>query len=161
MLVVKNLKDNYADYFDKWLIYFKYKSDLVRETTNNCLSENCFATKNLLKFVGDAKFLETIDDLKFICEKHVNKKLKYFYLHMIDYENGGEMASHTHDHNEDYSFILYLNSCDDGDTVFDIDSEVKVKPVKNKLALFSSDISHSSIFSNKKRILVGGLKLCH
>lgn len=158
MWEVKQLEQNYADYFDKWLIYFKYKSDLVQDVTNNCLSKNCFATKNLLQFVGDTEFLDGIKDLKTICQKIVNKKLKYFYLHMIDYENGGEMISHKHDHNEDFSFILYLNTCDDGDTVLHLNNQIKIKPHKNKLLIFSSDIVHSAIFSNKKRILVGGLK---
>jgi hypothetical protein len=159
MWQIKHLEYDYADYFDKWISYFKYKSDLLQDTTNNCLSKNCFATKNLLKFVGDVEFLDIIEELKSTCEEYVNKKLKYFYLHMIDYENGGEMAPHKHDHNEDYSFILYLNSCNDGDTVLHLDSEIKIKPVKNKMVLFSSDIVHSAIFSNQKRILVGGLKL--
>jgi|694.fasta_scaffold02774_16 hypothetical protein len=160
MWKIKYLEHGYADYFDKWLPFFKYKSDLVQDNTNNCLSKNCFATKNLLKFVGDNEFLDIIEELKSICEKCVNKELEYFYLHMIDYENGGEMSSHKHDHNEDYSFILYLNSCEDGDTLLHLDPEIKIKPVKDKMVLFSSDIVHSAIFSNKKRILVGGLKLC-
>ena len=79
---------------------------------------------------------------------------------MISYDAGGYMTRHSHEHNEDYSFILYLNTCKDGATVLHYDDcEHHIAPERNKMLVFSSDTEHSAKFSDSKQILVGGLKL--
>ncbi len=69
------------------------------------------------------------------------------------------MSKHSHKHNEDFSFILYLNDCDDGHTVLHLESQYRIKPQKGTVLLFSSSIPHSSEYSKSKQVFVGGLKV--
>jgi hypothetical protein len=154
-----HLENDTSDIFIDWLNHFKKYSDTFRDRTNHCLSPNCFATKNLLEVVEDCKFSYYLNILLENCQKHISEPVKYFYVHMIDYCNGGDMLIHKHDHNEDYSFIFYLNDCDDGFTSLYLDSPLRVKPEKGKILIFSSDVYHSATFSKNKKILVGGLKI--
>ena len=89
----------------------------------------------------------------------VGEVLNYHYMHMVDYTNGGIMSVHSHKHNEDYSFILYLNDCVDGATVLHLENQHKILPQKGKVLLFSSEIPHSSEYSRSKQVFVGGLKV--
>lgn len=147
-----------TDYFGKWLDAFQDNSENFREKDPTCLSDTCFATINLLSFIKNEQFIDNLNYIKHVCEKNVLLDLNYFYVHMIDYKNGGLMERHNHKHNEDYSFIYYLNDCDDGQTILHLKKDIKIKPIKNTILIFPSNIDHSSEYSNKKRILVGGLR---
>lgn len=133
--------------------------ELFKDTVQSSLSPNCFATTNLLKFPHASIFYNYIDTLRIKCEEFININLEYTYLHLVDYSNGGIMSEHSHEHNEDYSFILYLNTCEDGATVLTLKEPYKVTPVANKVLLFSAYIPHMSEYSNSKKVLVGGLKV--
>jgi len=160
MHIVLECEYNITEYFIKWLKYFMIRSDFHRDETHSSLSEDCFATTNILGVIRDPVFDEYIAYLKDIVEAVTNKKLIYHYLHMISYDAGGYMTRHSHEHNEDYSFILYLNTCKDGATVLHYDDcEHHIAPERNKMLVFSSDTEHSAKFSDSKQILVGGLKL--
>lgn len=143
-----------TDYFDGLL---KFIPESLRDTRQSSLSSNCYATVNLLDIKHSEMFYNYIDILISVCKSKLQNDLQLFYLHMVDYKNGGEMKMHNHSHNEDYSFILYLNTCDDGETVLHIHNSISIRPEKNKVLMFSSKINHSANYSNKKRILVGGL----
>lgn len=145
-----------SDYFVKWLDYFHYFPSKYKEPSNTCLSSNCFATKNILNFVGDIEFNDKIEHIKNLCEQRIEQKLTYFYLHMVDYRNGGKMDLHSHAHNEEYSFVYYLNTCDDGETILHLDTTIVIKPIKNNILFFSSNVFHSANYSNTKKVLVGG-----
>lgn len=132
---------------------------LFKDEKQSCLSSNCFATLNLLDFPHSNIFYNYIDTLRIKCEEFIGKNLEYVYLHMVDYSNGGTMGEHKHSHKEDYSFILYLNTCNDGQTVLLLREPYEILPKDNKVLLFSSYISHMSEYSNSKKILVGGFKL--
>lgn len=159
----------YKDFFienNEILIYFSALLDTLqkaskkyRDVTNHCLSPNCFASNNLLDLLKDDLFVKNINFVLEDCQNYIPDKVEYFYMHMIDYQNGGDMLIHKHDHNEDYSFILYLNDCDDGYTTLYLDKPVRIKPEKAKILIFSSDVYHSATFSKNKKILVGGLKI--
>lgn len=153
------VEDEVSNYFDL-LLYFAFNNPRIFEDDkNSCLSANCFSTLNLLDILHTEKFYNYIGILRSLCEQKLNKKLEYFYLHMISYENGGEIKIHKHDHNEDYSFILYLNSCEDGQTILHSGGKYqKILPIKNKVILFSANTPHSAEYSNSKKVLVGGLK---
>lgn len=133
--------------------------ELLKDTKQSSLSSNCFSTLNLLDFPHSDIFYNYIGELKTVAEEKIGKKLEFFYLHMVDYTNGGIMAEHSHNHNEDYSFILYLNTCDDGYTVLSLNKSVKIRPEQGKMLLFSSYIPHMSEYSDTKKVLVGGLKV--
>lgn len=133
--------------------------ELFKDKVESSLSPNCFATVNILEFPHSGIFYNYIDTLRLKCEEFVNINLEYTYLHLVDYSNGGIMSEHSHDHNEDYSFILYLNTCEDGATVLTLKEPYKVQPAANKVLLFSAYIPHMSEYSNSKKVLVGGLKV--
>ena len=133
--------------------------ELLEDEKQSSLSQNCFATLNLLEYPHSKIFYNYIGELKQKIEETLGIDLEYFYMHMVDYTNGGFMRKHNHDHNEDYSFILYLNTCDDGATVLHLEEPYIVQPKLGNLLLFSSSISHSSHYSKSKQVLVGGLKV--
>ena len=60
---------------------------------------------------------------------------------MIEYDSG----STTHEHQEDFSVIIYLNDCEDGNTIFilnqDRDVRVTHKPIKGQGTIFLSNIA--------------------
>ena len=159
MHIVLECEYNITEYFIKWLKYFMIRSDFHRDETHSSLSEDCFATTNILGVIKDPVFDEYIAYLKDIVEAVTNKKLIYHYLHMISYDAGGYMTRHNHEHNEDISFILYLNSCKDGATIIHEEKDYQVIPQRNRMLIFTADSEHSAQFSDSKRILVGGLKL--
>ena len=159
MHVVLQCTKDATDYFNKWLEYFMLREDLYGDETYSSLSEDCFATTNLLGLVKDNVFEQHLEYLKDICQASINRKLSYHYLHMISYDAGGYMTRHSHEHNEDYSFILYLNSCKDGATILHEDKDYHIIPQRNRMLVFTADSEHSAQFSDSKRILVGGLKL--
>ena len=154
------VEDEVSDYFNLLLLFVSDNTDVYKDSKNSSLSSNCFSTLNLLDKVPSEKFYNYIGILLSLCQRELNLNLEYFYIHMVNYENGGNMKIHQHIHNEDYSFILYLNSCTDGNTILHLDNKThKVIPVKNKVLLFPSNIPHSAEYSNSKKVLVGGLKL--
>tara|TARA_R100000005_G_C4985053_1_gene193627 strand:+ start:1357 stop:1833 length:477 start_codon:yes stop_codon:yes gene_type:complete len=115
-------------------------------------------TKNLFIQSHDDNFHEMVDAIKSVIEKKINKELMYRYVHMVDYTGGGELLVHAHDHIEDYVYILYLNTCEDGATYFvEDDQELEVFPEANKLVHYSASLPHGARYSSTKKVLVGGL----
>ena len=131
----------------------------VIDPKQSSLSPSCSATLNLLDFKLSDKFYNYTGRLLKKSEEILGSVLKYHYMHMGDYTNGGIMSEHSHKHNEDYSFILYLNDCDDGATVLHLKDQYRIKPTKGTVLLFSSSIPHSSEYSKSKQVFVGGLKV--
>jgi hypothetical protein len=88
--------------------------------------------------------------------------LRYRWFHMIDYnEKGGYQEIHNHERTEDYSYILYLTTCNNGGKTFFIKKDnttISIKPEKNKLVFFPSDIYHwAEETIDRKKIAVGAL----
>ncbi len=150
--------DDLVEYMTLLLKVSLARPELCKDYKNSSLSRSCFATLNLLDLQHGDKFYNYIGKLKDDAELSAECKLQYYYLHLVDYSNGGVMTPHKHDHNEDFSFILYLNDCDDGHTVLNLSNPCKIKPDKGKVLLFSSDIVHQSEYSKTKQVLVGGLR---
>jgi len=133
----------------------------VIDYKQSSLSPSCSATLNLLDFNMPEKFYNYTGRLLRKSEEATGEILRYHYMHMVDYTNGGIMSVHSHKHNEDYSFILYLNDCSDGHTVLHLKNQYRVTPKKGTVLLFSSLIPHSSEYSKSKQVFVGGLKTKH
>ena len=131
----------------------------VIDYKQSSLSPSCSATLNLLNFKIPDKFYNYTGRLLKRSEEVTGQILNYHYMHMVDYTNGGIMSKHSHKHNEDYSFILYLNDCLDGATVLHLNEQYRVIPKKGTVLLFSSMIPHSSEYSKSKQVFVGGLKV--
>ena len=117
---------------------------------------------NLPNFQEDHLFQERLDNLLSITESIIGERLTYHWVHFVEYYRGGYQEIHNHKHNEDYSFILYLNTCRGGQTYFDIKPPVSFSPKKNNMLLFKSDIDHgahkTSSWFRTKKILVCGLR---
>ena len=146
-----------------WNKYKNHSMNLVdispTSTFNGIQSQNALDLPNFKK---DHLFQERLDNLLIIPESIIGEGLTYHWVHFVEYYRGGYQEIHNHRHNEDYSFILYLNACRGGETYFDIKPPVSFSPKKNTMLLFKSDVNHganktSSWFRNKK-ILVCGLR---
>jgi len=149
-----------TEYFTLLLKVCMAKPEVI-DHKQSCLSPSCSATLNLLNFKMPEKFYNYTGRLLRKSEEVTGEILRYHYMHMVDYTNGGIMSVHSHKHNEDYSFILYLNDCSDGDTVLHLKNQYRVSPKKGTVLLFSSLIPHSSEYSKSKQVFVGGLKVKH
>jgi len=135
--------------------------DGLKETGLNVEHEtasiNAFQSRNLTTF----PLLKPL--LQQIIENVPNSNLlSYRWFHLIDYDKDGYQNPHDHSMTENYSYILYLTDCKEGgETIFKINDEIiKIKPEKNKLIFFPSDILHwgSEVLDNKK-VAVGALIL--
>ena len=146
-----------------WEKYKNNEMNLVdispTSTFNGIQSQNALLLANFQK---DNKFQECLDNLIIIPESIIGEELSYHWVHFVEYYRGGYQEIHNHAHNEDYSLIIYLNTCRGGETYFDIKPPASFSPKKNTMLLFKSDVDHganktSSWFRNKK-ILVCGLR---
>jgi hypothetical protein len=89
--------------------------------------------------------------------------LYYRWFHLIDYDKFGKQEKHNHKKTEDYSFIVYLDTCEKGgETVFEVPSEFLFvsKSVRGKLLFFPSHLDHwGEEVMIRKKVAVGALKL--
>ena len=151
------------NFFLRRLWYYKFRRNKFYQKTN-VMEGDYFGTINLLPHASknkDEKFFKHLDKLKVKAEQNINFSLKYNYVHMIDYEKGGEMIVHDHRHaGEDYASLLYLNDSDDGATFFVINGEKhEVLPERGKILMYPADIMHGSNYATSKKVLVVGYKL--
>lgn len=123
---------------------------------NSSASQNAEQTNNLCKNQFMLPILRNISN-----EINFEKQLYYRWFHMISYDHLGYQQKHDHSATEDFSFILYLKSCDrGGETFFELpNGEIKsVKPIKNKLIFFPSHLTHwGGEVINEKKVAVGAL----
>ena len=123
-------------------------------TPNSTCTINGFQTNNLCY----EPYIK--DELEKLLEYLPNKDLKYRWFHMINYKDHGYQDAHEHSKTEDYSYILYLTDCNEGGETLFINGEdsVTIKPEKNKLVFFPSNIWHkgNATIDNKK-VAVGAL----
>ena len=122
-------------------------------------TQNGVQTENILKlsdFCNDGPFYRTLHRLRRIAEQQTGFNFELRHIHMIEYNYGGYQTPHTHDHNEDYSCILYLNTCDDGETRFP-DHGINHFPEEGKMVIFPATAYHgASETTSGKKILVMG-----
>lgn len=152
-------------------IFLKFIERRNRENNYDFIHANRFCTyngnqtENLIHLIKD-KTLEgqKFEEIKNTIKTHIFGKFEYHWIHAISYNDDGYQKRHTHDKNEECSFILYLNDCDDGHTNFYVNPkrniQYKIKPEKGKLVVFSSSIPHDADKTTQnKKILVGGLRI--
>lgn len=100
------------------------------------------------------------DTLNNILSYLPENNLKYRWFHMIDYQKNGYQKRHNHKQTEDFSFILYLIDCKNGgETIFETnEGNVEIKPQKNKLVFFPSNVWHIGKDTiDHKKVAVGAL----
>ena len=149
-------------------------------STDDFLEENAFTNKSKKSGYQTDNMLSW-DDIDFInfCKNDLSKIIKsqfdnrieisYYFIHMLEYENGGSMDYHTHMHNEDYVLFIYLETCKVGDTIFHLNyyneeyakrTEIKLKPKKCLGAIFSSMVLHKGEYTEEnKKIFVVGIRI--
>ena len=153
-----NVDNDFIDFFSNKINYYKEISFSVNDTT----TVNGFQTGNILQLDEN----DVIQKLNFLKQKIENKckcKFIYHWAHLIEYENDGHQELHSHDQNEDFSLIIYLNSCSDGVTEFLLNekrkSYVRYPPEKGRCIMFLSSIYHRGLpTTQNKKVLVLGLK---
>jgi hypothetical protein len=90
--------------------------------------------------------------------------IRFLYSHLIEYMQEGKQELHCHVDKEDFGFILYLNDCPDGGTVFysnhPHESPLEILPKQGKLVIFPSYLYHEGLeTNNNKKVLVGAIGL--
>tara|TARA_E500000331_G_C17104353_1_gene646728 strand:+ start:168 stop:764 length:597 start_codon:yes stop_codon:yes gene_type:complete len=162
---MKNIKNTiFIDSFDRDVVnFFRGKLNYFRSNhlfmqKTDVMAGDVFGTVNLLKH-GDRQFYSYLDRIKSKVQKHIGRSLTYYWVHMLDYETGGEMIAHNHKHSEDYTALLYLNNCNNGSTFFIIDGEkYEILPKRNRLVMYPSWVDHGSNYGTDKKVLVCGFK---
>ena len=156
-IIHKQLKEKHTDKFLKLLEYYKKElPDYDQTKIKKVHTINGFHTGNILQFEKFKKYGELI-------KPHIpyNQKLNLFHIHLLHFYDKGYEGAHDHQNTEDFSFILYLQNSEDGHTCFQInDNIIKIKPEKNKLIFFPSNIWHwGEASSGNKKLAVGALKI--
>jgi len=151
--------DQFIDFFDKKFEIYKQKFFLIEK--NSSATYNGVQTPNILN-LNENDVYEILNYFKEKIEKKCGCKFKYHWVHLIEYEYGGYQLEHSHDHNEDFSIIVYLNNCDDGETYFYLNKKKnvieKIFPRKGKSIMFLSSILHGANKTTKnKKVLVLGI----
>ena len=139
----------------------------------NCFKGDGFQTGNILEWQDDEyqHFLknECSELIADIFEVDYDYKVDFFFHHMLEYDEGTSMTLHTHDHNEDFVIFIYLNDCNDGQTVFYLNDKkdefkerttVVVKPTKNMGVVFHAGIAHEGLPTYEhKKVFVCGIRI--
>jgi hypothetical protein len=148
------------EFYKKNSIYWRNEENY--SPANKVVTENGDHTDNLLDYDDDlVNFLESI---KQDFEKKFEQKFELFWSHIIHYYPGGYQKFHKHDHNEDFGFLIYLNDCDGGETVFTLNEKRKtiksIKPRKGNGIFFLASLGHyGDVCKTEKKVLFCGLKL--
>lgn len=130
----------------KVLKKLKSENKKVMEDTH---TKDGFQTGNILEFKNNLQIKKDV-------EKMLLNKYNVFHIHLIDYNKGGYQERHNHAKTEDYSFIIYLNTAEKGETVFE--NIGKVKCEENKIIVFKSNIWHYGLpCSSRKLVAVGAM----
>ena len=113
----------------------------------------------LADFEEDHKFQGALKNILEIVQHLIQIKLNYYWVHFVEYHSGGHQSIHNHAHNEDYSLILYLNTCKGGQTHFE--SGVVCTPKKNNMLVFQATLNHGARETqswDNKKVLVCGMR---
>ena len=155
--ITEAITDNVIECWDK------YKSNPINTinitssaTFDGIQSDNAL---NLSDFQEDYKFQGALKNILEIVQYLLQSKLHYYWVHFVEYHSGGYQGLHNHAHNEDYSLILYLNTCKGGETCFE--SGVVCTPKKNHMMIFQANINHKAKETqswDNKKVLVCGMR---
>ena len=147
------------DILSNWESY-KNNSLNLCDMSRTC-TFNGIQTKNVL-FLSDFQnneFKKSLNKLLEISKNILKSNIFFHYVHFVEYFADGYQSIHNHKHNEDFSLILYLNTCESGGTYFE--SGNTYLPTKNNIVLFSSYHNHGANCTNaldNKKVLVCGFR---
>ena len=156
--VEKHITNNILSSFNK---YKHNKSNLI--DTDICNTNKGIQTNNVLDlndFKEDVHFERGLDYLINLIRRESGQSyLSFTWVHLVEYQRGGYQEWHNHQENENYSAILYLNTCRGGETQFESPHKT-ISPIKNNMIVFPSHFNHcahktSSWFAKKKVLVMG------
>lgn len=166
--IVDFLNIKLKEYKNRYPLTSDFKSE---NSFTNKKKNSGYQTSNML-FWDDIDFINFYkNDLLKIIKSHLGERIKisYYFMHILEYENGGSMDYHTHMHNEDYVLFIYLETCKTGDTVFHLNcyneeygrrTQIELKPRKGLGAIFSSMLLHRGEYTEEnKKIFVVGIRI--
>ena len=152
MIYITEVADQVTDNLIRKLDELKNKNDGM--PCDFTCTKNGFQTNNLF---NDVSIKDTLH--KILTYLPYPNDYQYRWFHMIDYEQGGSQEAHDHARTEDYSYVLYLSSCNHGgETCFQLQHELQIKPKKNTIIFFPSTILHwGRATIDHKKVAVGAL----
>jgi hypothetical protein len=133
---------------DEIMSVIQHNRNFLEDKSNLTYTVNGFQSQNIVDLFTDSLKKSMLSNNCFYKD--------IFYIHYIEYKNGGYQKEHNHIITETYSFILYLNNAV-GDTVFS-KNNIRINPIKGKLIIFDSELDHYGEESTNKKILVGAIK---
>ena len=156
--VSEAITDNVIECWDK----YKTNSDNTIDVTSTSTFDGLQSANalELLDFQEDYKFQGALNNLLEIVQHLIRTNLHYYWVHFVEYHSGGYQGIHNHAHNEDYSLILYLNTCKGGQTHFE--SGVVCTPKKNNMLVFQATLNHGAKETqswDNKKVLVCGMRI--
>lgn len=112
---------------------------------------------NLIKYLIDNHLMNMVNQIK---GDYTLDGIEVDYLHYIKYEKGGYQRVHSHKSYEDYSFIIYLDDGQGGETIiYPYGVPVVSKVTKGNLVFFPSYLFHEGAkILDKKEIIVGSIR---
>lgn len=156
-----NIDRRFISFFEKKMEHYK-KNGFLLDIRETC-TFNGHQTPNILS-LNEEDVNEKLTSLRKRLEKKCGVKFEYNWVHMVRYDQDGYQEQHKHDHNEDYSVIVYLNDCDDGSTFYVLNEKRNVImesiPKRGKCVMFPASVLHGGYpTSGEKKILVLGLRV--
>ena len=156
-IITLKIEDSIVDYF--------YNLQIPTKTVKNTATVNGNQTPNIVNLINPqlithlkSKYLfPTINQMK---GGYNIRDLEIDHIHHIKYKPQGIQRVHTHEFFEDYSFILYLNNCNDGHTIiYDFPKPHILTPKRGEITIFKSYLFHEGLETNSsKEIIVGSIR---
>jgi hypothetical protein len=147
---------------DRLVLELEKILELEKNNGNGFYSGSCTVNGFQTYTVHENKNYEPVlnDLLSYLPQRN---SFYYRWFHLIDYDKFGRQEKHNHVKTEDYSFIVYLTTCNEGGkTFFEVPNEpiFASAPVRGKLLFFPSYLDHwGEEVVDHKKIAVGALKL--
>jgi hypothetical protein len=157
-IIEVKIKDSILEYF---LNFPKPSpSNLITGTKNGNQTPNIVSLidPNLILHLKTNYLIPSINKIK---GNYNYTDIDIDWVHHITYNLQGKQLVHNHEEFEDFSFILYLNDCPDGHTIFyTFPKPTILTPSKGKLVIFKSHLYHEATQSiNLKQVIVGAIQL--
>ena len=157
-LIETTLENDIVEYFSN----FKTPPPISNNSINTFKGNQ---TPNIVKDIdphvlNNLKFNYILPFIKELQGSYDITDLKIYHLHHIKYNSQGKQKIHDHSYHEDYSFIIYLNNCTDGQTIFyTYPKPLTIFPKKGNMVLFKANIPHEGLETNSfKQVIVGGIR---
>jgi len=158
-IITLKVEDNIINYF--LTLNVTSEKDISKDTA----TIRGYQTSNIIHLI-DSQIIASLKSkyffpaINYMKGNYVIKDLEIDHIHYIKYDAQGKQEGHTHEFWEDYSFILYLNNCNDGHTLlYDYPKPHVTTPKKGEMVLFKSYLYHEGLETNSsKQIIVGSIR---